>query len=173
MAKIMIGLLKPQEGHVFLDGRDIKSYTFPEIRARLGFVSQEPKQMNFNLTVDNEIAFGLKWRKRGYVKIKTLVGNQLHYYSLSPYTDENSFNLSKGQKQMVAISAIMALSPIFLILDEPTKNIDTYLKGKLQKNLLNIATHGTGIILISHDTDFLSSFEGRNFRLNNGIVAPC
>lgn len=173
LAKIMVGLLKPQEGCVFLGGRDLRRYTLPEIGARLGFVSQDPGQMLFNLTVSNEVAFGLKWRGKNKDETEKLARSYLRRFGLWHLKNSNPFHLSEGQKQLVVISAIMALSPAFLILDEPTKNIDTFHKKKLQKILFSLANRGTGIILVSHDRDFVPGFGGRKIHLINGEVAAC
>lgn len=170
LAKIMLGLLKPQRGRVFLDGGPLGSYTLPEIGARLGFMSQDPGQMLFNLTVANEIAFGLKWLGKSREEIAELTGRYLRCFGMEHLKDENPFNLSEGQKQLVVISAILALSPAFLILDEPTKNIDTRRKKDLQQALRNIWDQGTGIIVVSHDREFVAGFGGRNIELIKGEV---
>jgi len=170
LAKIMLGLLKPQRGRVLLDGCPLDRYTLPEIGARLGFVSQDPGQMIFNLKVSNEIAFGLKWQGKSREETDELTDRYLRRFDLWHLKDENPFNLSEGQKQMVVICAILALAPDFLILDEPTKNIDTYRKRDLQKALRYIWNQGTGIIVVSHDREFVASLGGRNIRLTNGEV---
>jgi len=170
LAKVVLGLLKPQRGHVFLDSCSLDNYTLPEIGIRLGFVSQDPDQMLFNLTVAEEIAFGLKWQGKDKEETDERTGHYLKWFGLEHLKNENPFNLSEGQKQLVVISAILALSPAFLILDEPTKNLDACRKLDLQQALWNIWNQGTGIIVISHDREFIAGLGGRSIQLIKGEV---
>jgi energy-coupling factor transporter ATP-binding protein EcfA2 len=171
LAKIILGLLKPQQGRVLLDDQPLDRYTLPEIGARLGFVAQDPGQMLFNLTVGGEIAFGLKWRGQSREQTKELTNHYLQRFGLWYLRDANPFHLSEGQKQMVVICAILALAPAYLILDEPTKSLDTLRKKDLQKVLQHIWSRGTGIILVSHDSEFVAGFGGRSIQLIKGEVA--
>ena len=170
LAKLILGLLKPRAGAVFLDGRPVGKYSLVEVGERLGYVLQSPGRMLFNTSVYNEIAFGLRWRGKSRSEVDCLCRRYLALFDLWKLREELPFNLSEGQKQLVAISAVLALQPRYLILDEPTKSIDPFRKQRLKEILQEIWRRGTGIMVISHDTGFVAGFNGRNIHMSRGEV---
>ncbi len=170
LAKLILGLLKPQNGEIILDGRPVGKYSLVEIGEKLGYVLQNPSQMLFNTSVYNEIAFGLKWKGKSKSEIDYLCKKYLDLFELWDLRDELPFNLSEGQKQLVALSAVLALQPRYLILDEPTKSIDTFRKQRLKDILQGIWRQGTGIMVISHDNEFIADFAGRRIHMAGGEV---
>lgn len=170
LAKLILGLLKPQEGEITLDGRPVGEYSLVEVGEKLGYVIQNPNQMLFNTSVYNEIAFGLKWKGKSRSEIDSLCKKYLDLFALWELRGELPFNLSEGQKQLVALSAVLALQPRFLILDEPTKSIDTFRKRRLKDILQGIWRQGTGIMVISHDYEFIGDFDGRRIQMVGGEV---
>ncbi|NLW07988.1 MAG: ABC transporter ATP-binding protein [Clostridia bacterium] len=170
LAKLMLGLLKPQKGTVLLDGKPVQKYSLPEVGEKIGYLLQNPSQMLFNTTVYNEVAFGLKWRGKSRAEIHRICKGYLEHFDLWQLRDAFPFNLSEGQKQLVALTAILALQPACLVLDEPTKSIDVSRKKKLIEILEDIWRQGTGIIVISHDVGFITRFGGRRVHLVEGEV---
>ncbi|NMB40764.1 MAG: ABC transporter ATP-binding protein [Firmicutes bacterium] len=170
LAKLILGLLKPQSGNITLDGRPVGKYSLVEIGEKIGYVLQNPNQMLFNTSVYNEVAFGLKWKGKSKKEIDYLCKKYLDLFELWDLRAELPFNLSEGQKQLVALSAVLALQPRFLILDEPTKSIDTFRKGRLKDILQEIWRRGTGIMVISHDHDFIAKFDDRRIHMAGGEV---
>ncbi len=170
LAKLILGLLKPQNGEIILDGRPVGKYSLVEVGEKLGYVLQNPSQMMFNTSVYNEIAFGLKWRGKSKNEVHHLCKRYLDLFDLWDLRGELPFNLSEGQKQLVALSAVLALQPRYLILDEPTKSIDTFRKKKLKDILQEIWRQGTGIMVISHDIEFVAGFNGRRIHMAQGEV---
>ncbi|MCR4431122.1 MAG: energy-coupling factor ABC transporter ATP-binding protein [Tepidanaerobacteraceae bacterium] len=170
LARLMVGLLRPQEGKITLSGRPIEEYSLPEIGRKLGFVLQNPSHMLFNTSVYNEVAFGLKWKGEKRREAEHICCDYLHYFDIWDLRDELPFNLSQGQKQIVVLSAILALEPECLIMDEPTKNIDNYRKEKLKKLLLDIWARGTGLIIITHDYDFVDNLCARKIYMADGRI---
>lgn len=170
LAKLMLGLLKAQKGEIYLDGRPVAKYSLAEVGEKIGYVLQNPSQMLFNTSVYNEVAFGLKWKGKSKDEVYRTCKSYLEYFNLWPLREEFPFNLSEGQKQLVALTAILALQPGYLILDEPTKSIDTLRKKKLLDILQDIWRQGTGIMVISHDAEFIARFGGRRVHLEKGEV---
>ncbi len=170
LARLILGLLKPQEGQVCLDNRPVNSYTLAEVGEKIGYVLQNPNQMLFNTTVYNEVAFGLRWKGMKGEELKARCNQYLELFHLWPLRNKLPFNLSEGQKQMVAISAVLALEPSCLILDEPTKSIDTLRKKILIRVLRDIGCLGTGIIVISHDRSFVDALGGREINMVKGKI---
>lgn len=170
LAKLILGLLKCQKGKVLLDGKAIDTYNLPQVGERLGYISSNPNQMLFNTSVYNEISFGLKWKGKSREETQEYCEQFLKYFKIWHLRNEVPFNLSEGQKQLIAIIAVLVLQPPMLILDEPTKSIDNAQKKNLQLILQEIWSKGTGLIVISHDRDFISYFNGRNIHMVKGKV---
>lgn len=170
LAKLMMKLLKPQSGDIILKGKNIKDYTLPEIGREIGFLLQNPGLMMFNVSVYNEVAFGLKWRGKDQKEIEEICKSYLTYFNIWDHKNELPFNLSQGQKQLVALSGILALKPGCLILDEPTKNIDGQRKGRLKQLLGDIRSKGTAIIIISHDYNFVEDLCERKIYMEKGRI---
>jgi energy-coupling factor transporter ATP-binding protein EcfA2 len=170
LTRLMLGLLKPQEGWLYLENKPIGSYSLATVGEKIGYVLQNPNQMLFNTTVFNEVAFGLRWKGIKGIELKERCHHYLDLFDLWPLRDQFPFNLSEGQKQMVAISAVLALHPACLILDEPTKSIDTYRKEILIEVLINVNSLGTGVIVVSHDRPFVETLGGREIKMVKGKV---
>ena len=171
LSKLIMGILKPQKGRIILDGTDIKHCSLVDIGKKLGYIMQNPTGMFFNPTVLEEVNFGLKWKDNGLSKAVSTGEYFLKCFNLWHLKEAAPFNLSEGEKQLIALTAVLALKPQFIILDEPTKTIDIYHKKKLQEILHDIWSSGTGVIIISHDAEFVSRFGGRGVSMVNGEVA--
>lgn len=170
LTRLMLGLLKPQAGRLYLDSKPIGSYSLATVGEKIGYVLQNPNQMLFNTTVFNEVAFGLRWKGIKGRELEERCHHYLDLFDLWPLRERFPFNLSEGQKQMVAISAVLALYPACLILDEPTKSIDTYRKEVLLEVLTNVNGLGTGVVVISHDRPFVEALGGREIRMVKGKI---
>lgn len=170
------GLLKPTQGEVLLDGVNInaKGTKLKEIRLQVGLVFQYPEYQLFEETVAKDIAFGPKnlgleekeVQKRVRAAMKT-VG--LDYDKLK---NQSPFDLSGGQKRRIAIAGVLAMSPKYLILDEPTAGLDP--KGREEileqvkrlKESLNLA-----VILVSHSMDDVAQYADRMIVMHQGEIA--
>ena len=170
LARLILGLLKAKPGKVYLDNRPINSYTLPDVGEKIGYVLQNPNQMLFNTSVYNEVAFGLRWKGLRGNELEKRCFEYLNLFELWPLRDILPFNLSEGHKQMVAISAVLALQPSCLILDEPTKSIDASRKKILTDALCDIGRQGTGVIVISHDRNFVEALGGREINMDKGKI---
>ncbi|MGM0653023.1 MAG: energy-coupling factor ABC transporter ATP-binding protein [Bacillota bacterium] len=170
LARLMLGLLKPQEGAVYLEGKPVSSFSLPEIGARLGYVLQDPSQMLFNTSVYNEVAFGLRWQGLGGDELAARCRYYLESLGLWKLRGKMPLTLSEGQKQLVAVCAVLALEPAILILDEPTRSIDTYHREILINRLLQIGKDGTGIMVITHDRDLVKTLGSREIKMQEGEV---
>lgn len=170
LAKLMMGILRAQQGAVNLEGKPVGSYTLPQIGSRVGYISQNPNIMFFNTSVLEEISFGLRWRGKSRAETGEIAKRYLRNFGLWEERERMPFNLSEGQKQLVAILSMLVLEPAYLILDEPTKSLDTLRKKQLLKTLEEVAQRGKGIIMISHDREFVQRFAGRKIRMKNGEV---
>ncbi|HHX77250.1 MAG TPA: ABC transporter ATP-binding protein, partial [Firmicutes bacterium] len=170
LARLALGLLKPQRGRVLLDGKPVSKYSLAEVGAKIGYLGQYPARMLFTLNPYDEIAWGLRLRRMSPDEIHALCCEYLNLFGLWHIKDRNNFTLSEGQQQLVALSAVLALKPSMLLLDEPTKSIDALRKRKLVGLLNRLSGQGAGLIVISHDRELAAALGGREIRMLKGEV---
>lgn len=168
------GLVKPTEGHIYYNGRDIyeQGFNMKELRSRVGLVFQYPEHQLFETEIFKDVCFGPKnlGLSQKEVEIRAfeslrLVGIDDNMFYQSP------FDLSGGQKRRVAIAGVLAMKPDVLILDEPTAGLDP--KGR--DDILNCLRYlreetGMTIILVSHSMDDVANYVSRIMVMNDGVL---
>ncbi|WP_243120477.1 ABC transporter ATP-binding protein [Pelotomaculum sp. FP] len=170
LTKLLIGVLQPTEGEVRLEGRPVAGYSLAEIGRRIGYVFQNPDLQLFCSTVAEEVGFGLANRGCEPADVQEKVAFYLDYFELTAYRDVFPLYLSQGEKQRLAIAAVLANEPEFLILDEPTIGLDAWRKKNLEDYLKKVARLGRGMILVSHDERFVDKMAERVVTLANGRI---
>lgn len=170
LTKLMMGIISPTSGEITLAGRPLQEYTLAQIGRHLGYVFQNPNHQLFCSTVAEEIGFGLTNRGEDSEVIKERVDFFLDYFELLPYRNQFPLHLSYGEKQRLTIAAVLANEPEFLILDEPTVGLDAYRKKLLMNQLYKVAEMGRGMVIVSHDCDFVNQVAGRIITLEDGRV---
>ncbi|WP_236405611.1 metal ABC transporter ATP-binding protein [Microaerobacter geothermalis] len=161
LIKIILGLLKPDEGEVRLFGQPMASF---QDWSKIGYVSQKANSFNsgFPATVFEVVSMGLfgkmglfKWMGR---KEKERVKEAIHMVGLSDYAKKNIGMLSGGQQQRVFIARALVSDPELLILDEPTVGVDEPSVNQFYQLLQNMHQKmGLSLLLISHDIGVISS----------------
>lgn len=170
LTKLMVGILSPIDGAITLEGRSLQEYTLAQIGRRIGYVFQNPNHQLFCSTVAEEIGFGLTSRGEEPEAVRERVDFFLDYFDLLSYRDQFPLHLSYGEKQRLAIAAVLAGAPGFLILDEPTVGLDAYRKKLLLNQLYKVAAMGGGMVIVSHDRDLVEQAAERIITLENGRV---
>ncbi len=142
----------PTAGKIYFDGVDTAKSARErlELRRRMAFVLQKP--IVFNMSVYDNIAYGLKWRGVEKGKIREKVNNILEMVGLSANKNRNARTLSGGEVQRVAIARAIAIEPEVLLLDEPTANLDPISASKIEELITSIIhRYDTTIIMATHD----------------------
>jgi energy-coupling factor transport system ATP-binding protein len=170
LTKLMVGLLRASAGEIYLAGRSIDNYSLAEIGCRIGYVFQNPDLQLFCNTVEEEIGFGLIYRGCDPYTVRERVEFYLDYFELAACRNAFPLYLSQGEKQRLAIAAVLASEPDFLILDEPTIGLDAYRKKLLEAFLIKTALLGRGMILVSHDLAFVNKVAERVITLAEGRI---
>lgn len=156
LAKLMLGILKPKKGEIYLEGKNIQSIPLSDIGKKVGFLFQNPDKQLFCPTVREQMNFSLKSR-REIIKpqAEKRIKHYLETFDLCKNLNTPPFKLSRGEKQRLALATILLRDVKFLILDEPTTGLDMLRIEQLGKYLISLKNEGKGYIIISHDVNFL------------------
>jgi energy-coupling factor transport system ATP-binding protein len=124
-ARCLNALILPTSGSVSIDEkRTDDEDNLVDIRRKVGMVFQNPDNQIVSATIEREIAFGLENLGVPYEEMRIRVEDMLNTFSLQKYRHNTPHYLSGGEKQRLAIAAVMAMQPGYLILDEPTSLLD-------------------------------------------------
>lgn len=154
-ARLLNGLLLPSQGSVRIDGIDTREHG-KEVRRKVGFVFQNPDNQIVFPVVEEDLAFGLKNLKLSREEVRARVDRALEQYGLAEYRNHPAHLLSGGQKQLLAISAVLVMEPNYVVFDEPTTALDLRNKRKITRFIHKLAQAS---IVVSHDLDLLSDFD--------------
>ncbi len=125
LVKCCNGLLLPGSGRVLVEGLDTANEKkLPAIRRLVGMIFQNPDNQIVSTTVEREIAFGLENLGIPFDEMHARVDEMLRRFDLESYRLKSPHYLSGGEKQRLALAAVLAMQPKYLILDEPTSLLD-------------------------------------------------
>ena len=152
LAKLINGLLLPGQGDVLVDGMNTGSEEeIWDIRRTAGMVFQNPDNQLVATIVEDEVAFGPENMGVEPSEIRRRVDRALEDVGMVDYKKNAPHLLSGGQKQRVAIAGILAMSPKYIILDEPTAMLDPSGRREVMDTLIKLnKEEGKTIILITH-----------------------
>ena len=168
------GLLKPTEGSILLDGKDIwaEKAQMRQVRFRVGLVFQYPEYQIFEETVAKDIAFGPRNMGLAEEEVQARVKETAAIVGLSDdILEQSPFLLSGGQKRRVAIAGVMAMRPEVLILDEPTAGLDPRGRVEILEEIKAYRRQtGATILLVSHSMEDVARHAQKILVMNAGKV---
>lgn len=170
LCKLIMGIIKPTEGKILIDGQDLSKLSLYQVGEQIGYLFQNPSHQIFASTIEEEMSFALKYRGMDQGVIRHGVEEMIENLSLSKAKDTATYFLSQGEKQRLAIGAILLTNPQFLILDEPTTGIDYVRKADLGRVLEHVLERNIGIIIVSHDLEFVEKYSKRIVHIRDGCV---
>lgn len=159
LARLCNGLVLPSEGTVRVNGLEVSADNHShirEIRRKVGMVFQNPENQIVSTTVEREIAFGLENMAVSREEMLERVNDALAAFDLEKYRHRPPASLSGGEKQRLALAAVMAMRPAHLILDEPTAMLDYEHKKKFLSHVNQVSSSQSNeytqiVILITQD----------------------
>lgn len=168
------GLLRPTQGRILLDGKDIwaEPKKIRQVRFQVGLVFQYPEYQLFEETVYKDIAFGPRNMKLDEGEIDRRVRRAAAFAGLrDEVLSRSPFELSGGQKRRVAIAGVIAMEPKVLILDEPTAGLDPAGAASILANIETYrqANHAT-VILVSHSMEDVARLADRLVVVSQGTL---
>jgi sulfate transport system ATP-binding protein len=151
LLRIIAGLEVPDAGRIFLDGRDVTGIA-PQERG-IGFVFQHYAAFP-HMTVRENIAFGLRIRKRPKPEIAQRVDELLEVVGLTGWSTRHPAQLSGGQRQRMALARALAIEPSVLLLDEPFGALDATVRVALRTWLRRLHDErGATTVIVTHDQE--------------------
>lgn len=166
--RIIGGFETPDKGNVFFEGRDIT--TLPPNERQLNTVFQKYALFN-HMTISDNIAFGLKIKKKSTSYIKDKIKYALKLVNLDGFENRMPDSLSGGQQQRIAIARAIVNEPKVLLLDEPLGALDLKLRQDMQYELIRLKNElGITFVYVTHDQEEALTMSDTIVVMNQGYI---
>ncbi len=176
IAKLLIGLLKMNEGSIFINNINIDIYDNSYLKNRIGYVAQET--ILFTDTIANNISYGLEKSSLTNIKEASKQANADEFISKLPQGYDTILegtemsSLSGGQKQRIAIARALIKKPSIIIFDEATSALDPYCEEVVQKTIKDcFDKNDATMIIIAHRKSALEIVD-KIYKLENSVLSP-
>jgi ABC-type glutathione transport system ATPase component len=175
LARIALGLMAPDKGKVFLEGRclaEMKPAAFAEARTAMQPIFQDPGQsFNPRRSVGEALAQALwraprEQRRPRSLELLNRVGLRPAETMLARYPHE----LSGGQKQRLAVARAAAMAPKLIVADEPLSGADVSIRGQMLNLLSELRQDGIAFLMITHDISVARAFADRVAVMHRGLI---
>ncbi len=170
LVKHALGLLKPSQGSVFLEGKDTKKITVAQAAKTVGYVFQSPTQMLFAPSVQEELEFGPRNLHFDPETIKRNVEWAISTVHLESEMQTPPLALSFGQQKRISIAAVLAMRSRILMMDEPTAGQDYWNYLSFMDSILQMPGFDA-ILFITHDVDLAVIYANRIILVYDGAIA--
>ncbi|AWK85397.1 ABC transporter ATP-binding protein [Azospirillum thermophilum] len=169
LLRMLAGFEQPTEGKIFIDGVDMAGIPPYDRPVNMMFQSYA---LFPHMTVEQNVAFGLKQDRVPKAEIRERVAEMLAMVQLAPFAKRRPHQLSGGQRQRVALARSLVKRPKLLLLDEPLGALDKKLREKTQFELVNIQEKlGVTFVVVTHDQEEAMTMSSRIAVMNHGVIA--
>ena len=167
---MMVGLLKPDSGSIYLDDKNISRFTTPQ-RAAVG-ISYLPQENSVFLktSTKNNLKMIMEFSSRDKRDFDSATWELLEELGLEDLADQAAHSLSGGERRRLEICRSLVLDPKFLLLDEPFTGIDPLTIIDLQKIILRLKSKGIGVILSDHNVRDALKITDRAYLIEEGEI---
>lgn len=165
--RIIGGFEKPDRGRVIFDGKDITDV--PANKRNLNTVFQKYALFQ-HMTIEENIAFGLKIKKKSDSYIRDKIKYALKLVNLDGYEKRKPSSLSGGQQQRIAIARALAMDPEIMLFDEPTSALDPEMVGEVLRVMRDLADSGMTMVIVTHEMNFARSIADKIVVLEDGAL---
>ena len=154
LLKTICNTCRPYRGKVLIDGKPVGKYKDSELfRHNLALLPQDPKSLFVKKTVREEL---LEMLERG--ERESRIDEIAALCEITPLLSQHPYDLSGGEQQRAALAKVLLTDPKILLLDEPTKGIDSFFKQQFAAILQKLKDRGVTIIMVSHDVEFCAKY---------------
>jgi len=166
LLRMLAGFETPTQGQIVLDGVDLSQV--PPYQRPINMMFQSYALFP-HMTVEQNIAFGLKQDKLPSAEIKSRVAEMLTLVHMEEFAKRKPHQLSGGQRQRVALARSLAKRPKLLLLDEPMGALDKKLRDRMQLEVVDILERvGATCVMVTHDQEEAMTMAGRIAIMNRG-----
>jgi len=169
----ILGLLEPPtEGNVLFKGRDVyaEKLDLNKIRAKIGFVFQEPSLFRHLTALDN-VKLGLRHvLKLSEDEARRKALETLRIVHLEGWKDHYPAQLSGGQQQRVGIARALAMDPEIILFDEPTASLDIELTWEVIDTMRELAERGITMLVVTHEISFAKEVADEIIFMDDGMI---
>jgi lipopolysaccharide export system ATP-binding protein len=167
---MIVGLIKPDDGEIFLDGEDISRYPmYKRARKGLNYLPQEPSIFR-KLTVEENILAILETLDISKEERKERLEELLGELDLTVLAKNHAYSLSGGERRRVEITRALVTSPKYILLDEPFAGIDPLAVADIQKIIEKLKSKRIGIIVSDHNVRETLACCDRAYIVNEGTI---
>ncbi len=170
LLKLIVGLLRPTSGEVFVFNKRVEKQNLWQIRQQIGFLFQDPNDHLFAPTVWEDVAFGPRNMGLSQEEIQERVRWALELVELSDMADRSVHELSYGQAKRAALAGLLAMRPKILILDEPFAGLDFAMTEALIEILEGLRRERVSILYTTHDRFLVENWADSMLVLEDGRV---
>lgn len=164
------GVLTPDKGEIFFEGKPIDKKNIIELRKNVGIVFQNADNQIIASTVLAEVSFGPMNMKLPRDEVIARCEEAMEYMNITHLKDRPPHYLSGGEKKCVSIADIIAMKPKVIIFDEPTEGLDPINKKMLEDVLDRLNKEGKTILISTHDVDFAYRWADRAVVFSDGEI---
>lgn len=157
-------------GQIKIDGVNLEMLEMWEIASKVGSVFQNPRNQFFSLDTTGEIVFGMENLAFSSIEMKRNFDETIKDLRVEYLLNKDIFNLSGGEKQLIAIASIYALKPEIYIMDEPSANLDKMNILKLRNIIKILKSMGKTIVVAEHRIYYLMDLIDRIFYMDKGEI---
>ena len=161
LSKLICGFEIPDAGEIFLNGKPLAEENIRRRAQHIGYVMQNPNQMNSKTMIYEEVALGLQRSGLTEEQIREKVEATLRVCGLYPFRNWPISALSFGQKKRVTIASVLVLDPELILLDEPTAGQDFRHYTDIMEFLRGLNARGVTVVMITHDMHLMLEYTRR------------
>ena len=167
---MVVGLVKPDQGRVVLDGTDItRMPMYQRAKNGIGYLAQEPSVFR-KLTVAENLFAILETMHLSSLERRDRCENLLNELGIAHLADSKAYTLSGGERRRVEIARALTLSPKFILLDEPFAGIDPLAVQDIQGIISLLKGKGIGILITDHNVRETLAITDRAYIINEGKI---
>ena len=155
LTRLINGLGEPTTGTVLVDAVDVTK-SGKEVRRKVGFVFSDAENQIVMPNVRDDVAFSLRRLKLAKEEKKARVDAALERFGLSHLAEQSPHTLSGGQKQLLALAAVLVMDPSLIIADEPTTLLDLRNRDRIRREFAALEQQ---LIVVTHDLEFINDFD--------------
>lgn len=168
--QMVVGLVRPDQGKVFLNGEDLTSAPiYQRARAGISYLPQESSVFR-RLTVEENLLAILETLDLTEEEQEDRSKVLMHMLGVSHLATHKAYSLSGGERRRVEIARALVLSPFFVLLDEPFTGVDPIAVAEIQKIIRKLTSSGIGLLITDHNVRDTLGICDRAYILNEGLV---